>query len=131
MHPASVICGGLILKRVDIEVLNRGGIIVAVNTKIEFFKPLNMVQFLSGFKRNSTVKAFVCFKDTAGSVKSIMYKYRERHQLDTDAQPVERLTLLKAYRTLIQIRKGIYSVRSYGQWSALDLKQRKSGELSC
>lgn len=104
---------------------------MSVNTKIEFIKPLKMVQFLSGFKENSTVKAFICFKDTAGNIKSVMYEQGEYHQLDRAARTVERLPLLKAYRTLIQIQNGIYSVRSYGHWSVLDLERRKSGELSC
>ncbi|WP_156153364.1 hypothetical protein [Domibacillus robiginosus] len=77
------------------------------------------------------MKAFVCFKDTAGNVKSVMYEHGECYQFDSAARTVERLPLSKFYRTLIRIQKGIYSVRSYGHWSILDLERQKSGELSC
>jgi hypothetical protein len=80
---------------------------VLLYTNLENYKALKVARFLSCLEESGLVKAFVCFKDTDGNVKSMVYENGEFHQLDVSKRTVRKLSPAIVYRTLIRLKKGL------------------------
>lgn len=97
-------------------------------TKVENYKALKVARFLARLGEDGILKAFICFKDEKGQVKSMTYEYGECHQFFLKERTVEKMTAPAVYRTLIRMKKGVYTVRPYGQIRLMNRGQRKRGD---
>lgn len=98
-----------------------------LNKSLENDQSLKMAKFMVRLKRKGLLKAFICFTDDKGKLKSMTYEYGEYYQLDLETRKVETITAADFFRNLLIIQKGLYTSRAHGQLRLVNSKIKKRG----
>lgn len=84
-------------------------------------------KFIIRLKQKGLIKAFVCFTDEKGQLKSMTYENGEYYLFNLTDGNIKPITSFMFFQTLDLIKKGFYTGRSYGQVRLKQTKQRRYG----
>ncbi|MET1031028.1 hypothetical protein [Domibacillus tundrae] len=96
-----------------------------LHENLENDQSLRVSKFMILLQERSVLKAFVCFTDDKGQLKSMTYEHGEYHQYSIKEGKVETISEPVFFRTLIRIQKGLYTGRTYGQLRLVNPGKRK------
>ncbi|WP_050183724.1 hypothetical protein [Domibacillus robiginosus] len=84
-------------------------------------------KFIIRLKQKGLVKAFVCFTDEKGQLKSMTYENGEYYLFNLTDRKIKPITSSAFFQTLDLIKKNFYNARTYGQVRLRQTKQRRHG----